>query len=174
MRSRIFWRLPRDSGCCNSIAVLPKKVSLPVCCTVPLTSPLTTVEPICAAPPRLTVIGRDSPVSAEASTSIWPSLTMQSAGTAEPEARSTRSPGTTPPASMLFHTPSRLMVARGFSDAFRAATASAAFTVSYHPMVALMNWMARRMAMSIQFWMAASTITASQIMMGIGITSSLR
>ena len=32
----------------------------------------------------------------------------------------------------------------------------------------------RKLAMSIQFWMAASTITASQIMMGIGITSSLR
>lgn len=57
------------------------------------------------------------------------------------------------------------------SDAFSAATASAAFTVSYHPMVALMNWMASRMPMSIQFWMAASMMTAIHIMMGIGMTS---
>lgn len=72
---------------------------------------------------------------------------------------------------MLSHTPSRLTVASGLSDFLSAATASAAFTVSYHPIVALMNWMASRMPMSTQFWMAASMMTAIQIMMGIGMTS---
>ena len=47
---------------------------------------------------------------------------------------------------MLSQTPSRLTVASGLSEALSAATASAALTVSYQPMVALMNWMARRMA----------------------------
>jgi hypothetical protein len=48
-----------------------------------------------------------------------------------PEASSTRSPGTSRAASMFCHLPSRLQVAVGLRDALRAATASAAFTVSY-------------------------------------------
>ncbi len=41
----------------------------------------------------------------------------------------------------------------------------------YQPMLALMNWISSRMIMSSQLAMAASTMTASQIMMGMGITS---
>ncbi len=41
----------------------------------------------------------------------------------------------------------------------------------HQPMLALMNWMSSRMIMSSQLAMAASTMTASHIMMGMGITS---
>lgn len=60
-----------------------------------------------------------------------PGLTKQSAGTAEPEPSSTRSPGTSRAASMVDHLPSRLQVARGLREALRAATASPALVVSY-------------------------------------------
>lgn len=60
-----------------------------------------------------------------------PWLTRQSAGMLEPAASSTRSPGTSRAASRFCHVPSRLQVATGFKEALRAATASAAFTVSY-------------------------------------------
>ena len=39
---------------------------------------------------------------------------------------------------------------------------------AHHPSVALANWMPSRMPMSSQFWMAAWTMTAIQIMMGMG------
>lgn len=42
---------------------------------------------------------------------------------------------------------------------------------AYQPMPAFTNWMRSRMIMSTQLPMAASTMTASQIMMGMGITS---
>ena len=130
--------LPRSASTeFSSSAVLPKKVRDPVNCTVPSTSPRTTVEPILATSPHPIVTGSDSPVSAASSTSIWPSFTEQSAGTADPEASFTRSPGTTTAASMFCHDPSRYTVALGFSDCFSAATALPAFIVSYHPIVAL-------------------------------------
>ena len=53
----------------------------------------------------------------------------------------------------------------------RCAGSSAA---AHQPMLALMNWMSSRMIMSSQLPMAASTSTASQIMMGIGMTSCMR
>ena len=43
--------------------------------------------------------------------------------------------------------------------------------VPHQPMLALMNWMSSKMIMSSQLAMAASTMTASHIMMGMGITS---
>jgi len=150
------------------VAVLPKKVSAPVNCTVASTSPRTTVEPILADEPRFIVAGRDSPVMADWSTSTTPPSTTQSAGTADPDARSTRSPGTTSAASMFCHRPSRFTVASGFRLALRAATASPALTTSWYPIAALTTLMARRRPMSSQFWMATSTTTATQIIAGIG------
>eukprot|EP00955_Chlamydomonas_euryale_P106396 365702-Chlamydomonas_euryale.AAC.26 len=118
-------------SCCSMLAVLPKNVFLPVNSTVASTSPRTTMEPILALLPLCMVTGRDSPVSADWSTSIVPWLIKQSAGTAEPEPSSTRSPGTREPASSVVHLPSRLAVAKGFNEALSAATASPALVVSY-------------------------------------------
>mmetsp|Transcript_29114 Transcript_29114/g.62736 ORF Transcript_29114/g.62736 Transcript_29114/m.62736 type:complete len:234 (-) Transcript_29114:618-1319(-) len=128
--SSTFCRLPISSSPCSREAVLPKKVLPPVNSTVPSTSPRTTVEPILQLLPLYMVTGRDSPVSADWSTSMVPSFTTQSAGIADPEASRTKSPGTTVPASMFNQAPSRFAVARGFSDAFRAATASPALVIS--------------------------------------------
>ena len=58
-------------------------------------------------------------------------LTRQSAGTCEPDASSTRSPGTRAAASRVCQTPSRRAVACGRSDALSARTASPALVVSY-------------------------------------------
>lgn len=69
---------------------------------------------------------------------------------------------------MVCHLSSRLQVASGLRDFFSAATASAALIVSYHPRVALTNWMPSRMPASIQFWMANSMMMAIQIMIGMG------
>jgi hypothetical protein len=74
--------------------------------------------------------GSDSPVSAAWSTSMFPSLMRQSAGTADPVASKTTSPGTTKAASTVRHLPSRFTVASGFNDAFKAATAFPALVVS--------------------------------------------
>ena len=49
--------------------------------------------------------------------------------------------------------------------------ARGAWRLAYQPMLALMNWMSSKMIMSSQLAMAASTMTASHIMMGMGITS---
>ncbi|KPI82617.1 hypothetical protein ABL78_8372 [Leptomonas seymouri] len=168
-RPRITWMLPRsDSTDCSSAAVLPKNVSAPVSCTVPSTSPRTTFEPIfgmCSGP---IVTGSDSPVSAASSTSMMPSLMLQSAGTAEPAASFTRSPGTSTAASICCHFPSRYTVATGFSEFFSAATASPALIVSNQPIVALAIWMANRMAPSGQFSSANSIIIATHSAAGIG------
>ena len=59
---------------------------------------------------------------------ISPSLIRQSAGIADPVARRTMSPGTTSLASMFCNLPSRRTVANGLSDAFKAATASPAYS----------------------------------------------
>ena len=58
-------------------------------------------------------------------------------GTADPAPINTRSPGTMTAASTLHHLPSRLTVASGFNDFFKAATASPAFVVSYLDVVRL-------------------------------------
>lgn len=71
---------------CTSILLAP------VNSTVPSTSPLTTVDPILQLHPENIVTGSDSPVKAASSTSISPSFILQSAGMADPEASSTRSP----------------------------------------------------------------------------------
>lgn len=68
------------------------------------------------------------------------SNTLQSAGTAEPDARRTQSPGTSNAPSICDHLPSRLAVATGFKVAFNAATALPALVISYQPMVALQNY----------------------------------
>lgn len=74
---------------------------------------------------------------ADSSTSIIPSLILQSAGIAEPAANFTKSPGTSSVALIYCHCPSLLAVATGFREFFSAATASPALIVSYHPIVAL-------------------------------------
>lgn len=99
--------------------------------TVASTSPRTAVEPILHESPLYMVTGRDSPVRADWSTSRRPSLSRQSAGIAEPAPSSTMSPGTSILASIFCQLPSRLTVAVGLREAFRAATASAALMVSY-------------------------------------------
>mmetsp|Transcript_77360 Transcript_77360/g.90114 ORF Transcript_77360/g.90114 Transcript_77360/m.90114 type:complete len:244 (-) Transcript_77360:12-743(-) len=168
-RTSTKWMLPRSASTdCSSSAVLPKNVFSPVYCTVPSTSPRTTVEPIFGMWSTLIVTGSDSPVSAASSTSIWPSLIEQSAGTADPDASFTMSPGTTSAASMFCHLPSRYTVASGFSELFSAATASPAFVVSYQPIVAFANWMNSRMPPSGKFCSENSMITAIQIAIGIG------
>ena len=58
---------------------------------------------------------------------------------AEPEAISTRSPGTSSAAFMFTNLPSLFTVAEGLRDAFGAATASPALVISWKPMVALAN-----------------------------------
>ena len=83
--------------------------------------------------------GRLSPVSADSSMLTSPSLIEQSAGTAEPAASFTRSPGTTSAAFITIHFPSRCTVASGFRACFSAATASPAFVVSCHAIVAFEN-----------------------------------
>ena len=103
---------------------------------------------------------RRAPVSAAWSISTRPSLTMQSAGTALPLPSSTQSPGTSSDAFTATILPSRFAVASGFSDALRAATALPDFIVSYQPIVALVSWMPRRIAASIQFWMPSSMMIA--------------
>mmetsp|Transcript_20568 Transcript_20568/g.63981 ORF Transcript_20568/g.63981 Transcript_20568/m.63981 type:complete len:242 (-) Transcript_20568:249-974(-) len=175
--------LPRSaSTACSSSAVLPNTVDVPVYCTVPSTSPRTTVDPIFAMCVfGVIVTGSDSPVSAASSTSICgttgapgSSFTVQSAGHAEPLASFTLSPGTTIAASMSCHCPSRNTVARGFSDCFSAATASPAFVVSYHPIVALPNWIASRMPPSGQFCSANSMMIAIHSAIGMGPHRHLR
>lgn len=100
-------------------------------------SPRTTVEPSLGVSPAFIFTGSDSPVSAAWSTStrtvapgVSAALTRQSAGTAAPAARSTRSPGTRRVASSVLHAPSRFATARGLSDAFSAATALPALLAS--------------------------------------------
>eukprot|EP00796_Vickermania_ingenoplastis_P001829 gene1829-gene1463 len=161
--------LPRSvSTDCSSAAVLPKNVFAPVNCTVPSTSPRTTFEPILGWCSVLIDTGSDSPVSAASSTSMMPSLMEQSAGTAEPAASFTRSPGTSSVASICCHFPSRFTVAIGFREFFSAATASPALIVSYQPIVAFAIWMANRMAPSGQFSSANSIKMATHSAAGIG------
>ena len=118
MRMRSFSRLDDSVGPESSEAVRPKKVLAPVDSTVASVSPRTTVEPILTESPLYMVTGRDSPVSAAWSTSTCPALRMQSAGTAPPEPRRTRSPGTRRAASMVMKRPSRLTCATGLSEAW--------------------------------------------------------
>merc|ERR1719353_1848436 len=138
-----YCTLDNSSVSARRAAVLPKKVLLPVYSTVPSVSPRTTVDPIKVLSPSYKVTGKDSPVSAAWSTSIWATtrsgcfalfsswvLTRQSAGMAEPDASSTMSPGTKVVPLMTCHLPSRLTVALGFKEFFRASTASPALTVS--------------------------------------------
>mmetsp|Transcript_39283 Transcript_39283/g.111219 ORF Transcript_39283/g.111219 Transcript_39283/m.111219 type:complete len:236 (-) Transcript_39283:77-784(-) len=82
---------------------------------------------------------------------------MQSAGTAAPEANKTMSPGTKIPASTFSQVPSRMTVALGFKEFFRAATASPALVSSYHDSVALPNCRTSRMMTLTQSLMTAST-----------------
>merc|ERR1719238_1319383 len=94
-----YCTLDNSSVFASRAAVLPKKVLIPVYSTVPSTSPRTTVEPIKVLSPSYRVTGRDSPVRAAWSTSIWATanslpgsrsltLTRQSAGMEEPDASS--------------------------------------------------------------------------------------
>ena len=92
----------------------------PVNSTVPSTSPRTTVEPILQLSPWYIVTGRDSPVKAAWSTSIFPLITLKSAGTLSPDLRRMKSPGTTKEASSLTVFPSLLTVASGFKYDFKA------------------------------------------------------
>ena len=92
----------------------------PVNSTVPSTSPRTTVEPILQLSPWYIVTGRDSPIKAAWSTSIFPLITLQSAGMIFPDLRRIKSPGTTKEAPSLTIFPSLLTVASGFKDDFRA------------------------------------------------------
>merc|ERR1719424_2285436 len=129
-----YCTLDNSSVSPSRAAVLPKKVLLPVNSTVPSVSPRTTVEPIKVLSPSYSVTGKDSPVRAAWSTSICETarsgrfflssslvLTRQSAGMAEPDANSTMSPGTMVLPSMICHFPSRLTVALGLSEFFRAS-----------------------------------------------------
>jgi hypothetical protein len=102
-------------------AVFPRNVSLPVALTMASTSPRTTVEPISGSASACIVSGSDSPVIADWSTSMLPSTMVQSAGTAPPEASTTRSPGTSRVASMVLVLPSRFTTATGRSDACETA-----------------------------------------------------
>mmetsp|Transcript_817 Transcript_817/g.2968 ORF Transcript_817/g.2968 Transcript_817/m.2968 type:complete len:309 (-) Transcript_817:199-1125(-) len=129
-----FSRLSTSSTPATSVAVRPNNVSPPVAHAIASTSPRITVEPILATSPAFIVIGMDSPVSAAWSTWIGlPSHTMQSAGTAAPDPRQTRSPGTMVVASTTCAVPSRITCASGRSESFRALIASPALSSSTKP-----------------------------------------
>ncbi len=71
--------------------------------------------------------GRDSPVSAASSASMWmASTTLASAGTRAPGSRTTRSPGTSSALRSDSSSPPRTTRASGADSSLRAASASAA------------------------------------------------
>mmetsp|Transcript_5827 Transcript_5827/g.14783 ORF Transcript_5827/g.14783 Transcript_5827/m.14783 type:complete len:310 (+) Transcript_5827:226-1155(+) len=139
--SRILSMLLASSTELRSDAVFPKKVLPPVATTMASISPVATVEPILAMSPSRIFTGRDSPVRAAWSTPIsLPWSSRQSAGTAPPSARTTRSPGTNSRPGMRSHRPLRFTLACGARLFFSASTASPALISSCHPTNPFMNW----------------------------------
>ena len=131
MLKRIFWKRPWLSTLAMRPAALPKKVFAPVATTTALLSPRLMAEPILSLSPGWMLTGRLSPVSADWSTCIcMPGSSVASAGTTSPSLISTRSPGTSSRAWMLFHSPSRHTWHCGASCALSAAMASPALRSS--------------------------------------------
>ena len=126
MRNNTAAKRGRDTVPEMRAAVLPRNVLSPVRTTVASASPRTTAADISTSPPRSSGTGSDSPVSALWSTSTWPPLSTQSAGTVAPAPSFTRSPGTTSADGVSRHSPSRFANVLGCSDALSADTASSA------------------------------------------------
>mmetsp|Transcript_39805 Transcript_39805/g.81422 ORF Transcript_39805/g.81422 Transcript_39805/m.81422 type:complete len:291 (+) Transcript_39805:1151-2023(+) len=168
--NRIFWKRPWVSSMFSRSAALPKKVLAPVAHTTALSSPRFTAEPIFTLPPGWMFTGRDSPVRAAWSTcsgSPGPSR-MASAGMTSPMTSSIRSPGTRVVASPSRHWPPRHTRQEGRREFFRAAMALPAFFSSMKPTIPFTNCRMASTTKSSQSWLMASTMMASQIMMGIG------
>mmetsp|Transcript_10250 Transcript_10250/g.29257 ORF Transcript_10250/g.29257 Transcript_10250/m.29257 type:complete len:247 (+) Transcript_10250:1716-2456(+) len=119
-----FWKWGTSLTLWIMAAVLPKYVFAPVSATMASHSPWITWDPILAFCPCSNVTGRDSPVKAAWSMSTGgPGQSRQSAGTAAPAVKATRSPGTSSPAWQRLQRPFRFTTASGLRLALRAAMA---------------------------------------------------
>ncbi len=131
-RSATAWMRGREAWASSTARMMPAStVAFPVRVTSSSKDPCRLTVPPMAGEPGSLATGRDSPVTSDSSTSLWPARTTPSAGTRSPGTTSTRSPGrssatgtrrtSTPPAGPR----SIRRASRGWSAASRATASEA-------------------------------------------------